>query len=212
MGCYLKWVIVADVRFRIIVEGANLFVTQQARLVLEKRGVILIRDSSANKGGVTSSSLEVLAGLALNEAEYTDLMMYKNGQPSPFYNNYVKDIQQIIDSNARMEFNTIWSEYARLGGSESRTIISDNLSRTLNKLQLELEESDGLFGDLERRKKVLARAMPKTLVEFVGIDELLKRLPISYQKALFACQISRFCYQYGPAASQVEFYLYMSQF
>lgn len=199
-------------KYRIIVEGANLFVTQQARLVLEKRGVILIRDSSANKGGVTSSSLEVLAGLALNENEYTELMMYTHGRPSPFYESYVRDIQSIIDANARLEFNTIWSEYARLGGVESRTIISDNLSRTLNKLQLELEESDSLFRDTERRKKVLKRAVPETLVQYLGIEKLLERLPLSYQKALFACQISRFCYTYGPAASQVEFYLYMSQF
>ena len=198
--------------FKIIVEGANLFVTQQARLELEKRGVILIRDSSANKGGVTSSSLEVLAGLALNEEEYTNLMMYKDGKPSEFYQNYVKDIQNIIDENARLEFNCIWKEYKRLQGQTPRTLISDSLSLSLNKLQLELEQSDVLFNDVERRKKVLTKAMPSTLVNYVGIDKLLQRLPISYQKALFACQLSRFCYTYGPTASQVEFYLYMTQF
>jgi glutamate dehydrogenase len=36
--------------FKYIVEGANLFFTQQARLYLEKRKVILFKDSSANKG------------------------------------------------------------------------------------------------------------------------------------------------------------------
>jgi len=36
--------------FKYIVEGANLFLTQQARLYLEKRKVILFKDSSANKG------------------------------------------------------------------------------------------------------------------------------------------------------------------
>ena len=36
--------------FKFIVEGANLFLTQQARLHLEKRKVILFKDSSANKG------------------------------------------------------------------------------------------------------------------------------------------------------------------
>lgn len=46
----------------IIVEGANLFLTQDARLQLEKAGVILYKDSTANKGGVTSSSLEVWRG------------------------------------------------------------------------------------------------------------------------------------------------------
>jgi glutamate dehydrogenase len=36
-------------RFKIIVEGANLFLTQDARLELEKAGVILYKDASANK-------------------------------------------------------------------------------------------------------------------------------------------------------------------
>lgn len=36
--------------FKYIVEGANLFITQQARLHLEKRRVVLFKDSSANKG------------------------------------------------------------------------------------------------------------------------------------------------------------------
>lgn len=36
--------------FKYIVEGANLFFTQQARLLLEKRKVILFKDSSTNKG------------------------------------------------------------------------------------------------------------------------------------------------------------------
>lgn len=53
--------------YKYIIEGANLFLTQQARLYLEKRGVIVFKDASANKGGVTSSSLEVLAGLGLND-------------------------------------------------------------------------------------------------------------------------------------------------
>lgn len=38
--------------FKYIVEGANLFFTQQARLYLEKRKVILFKDSSANKGSI----------------------------------------------------------------------------------------------------------------------------------------------------------------
>jgi glutamate dehydrogenase (NAD) (EC 1.4.1.2) len=50
-------------RFKVIVEGANLFLTQEARLRLEEKGVIIYKDASANKGGVTSSSLEVLASL-----------------------------------------------------------------------------------------------------------------------------------------------------
>jgi Glutamate/Leucine/Phenylalanine/Valine dehydrogenase len=39
--------------FKYIVEGANLFLTQQARLHLERRRVVLFKDSSANKGKLT---------------------------------------------------------------------------------------------------------------------------------------------------------------
>jgi glutamate dehydrogenase len=42
-----------------IVEGANLFITQDAKLRLENAGAIVFKDASANKGGVTSSSMEV---------------------------------------------------------------------------------------------------------------------------------------------------------
>ena len=70
--------------FKYVVEGANLFFTQQARFWLEKKGVVLFKDSSTNKGGVTSSSLEVLAGLGLNDEEYIENMIFKDGKSSPF--------------------------------------------------------------------------------------------------------------------------------
>jgi len=60
--------------------SANLFVTQNARLQLERHGVVLYRDSSANKGGVTSSSMEVLAGMSLNDAQFLELMCSPPGE------------------------------------------------------------------------------------------------------------------------------------
>ncbi|KAF8754975.1 NAD-specific glutamate dehydrogenase [Rhizoctonia solani] len=124
-----------------ISNGANLFITQQARLFLEKRRVVLFKDSSANKGGVTSSSLE-------------------DGKPSAFYESYVKDIQAIISSNASLEAGCIQNEYKRLNGSKPRTLISDELSSKLNDLQAELESSD-LFDDVASRRGVLGRAIPR---------------------------------------------------
>ena len=175
--------------FKYIVEGANLFLTQQARLYLEKRKVILFKDSSANKGGVTSSSLEVLAGLGLSNSEYLDLMVFKDGKPSEFYQSYVKDIQQKITENAAAEFSCLWREAERAGGGKSRAVLSDELSGTLNGLQAELEASD-LFDDEPSRKGVMRRAIPKTLVEKVGLDVLLKRLPEAYQRALFSSWVA----------------------
>ncbi len=40
-------------------EGANLFISEGARKKLADSGVILFKDASTNKGGVTSSSYEV---------------------------------------------------------------------------------------------------------------------------------------------------------
>lgn len=193
--------------FKYIVEGANLFLTQQARLHLEKRKVILFKDSSTNKGmsvlrlstpvltrwtfsgGVTSSSLEVLAGLALSTQEYIDLMIFKDGKPSPFYQSYVRDVQAKIVENAAAEFHCIWREHSRLQGAKPRTTISDELSSTLNNLQAELESSD-LFDDVPSRKGVIRRAIPKTLVDKVGLEVLLERLPEPYQRALFSSWVA----------------------
>ena len=175
--------------FKYIVEGANLFLTQQARLFLEKRKVVLFKDSSANKGGVTSSSLEVLAGLGLSSEEYTEHMIFKDGKPSAFYESYVRDIQQTITENAANEFGCIWREHARLQGAKARTLISDELSSKLNELQEELEDSD-LFDDEPSRRGVMQRAIPKTLVDKVGLDALLSRLPVPYQRALFSSYVA----------------------
>ncbi|KAG8880404.1 NAD-dependent glutamate dehydrogenase [Tulasnella sp. 331] len=192
--------------FKYIVEGANLFLTQQARLFLEKRKVQLIKDASANKGGVTSSSLEVLAGLGLSDQEYLDLMIFKDGKPSKFYQDYVKDIQRKIVENAASEFACIQKEHTRHKGTKPRTLISDELSSTLNDLQAELESSD-LFEDEPSRREVLKRAIPDTLVDQVGLNTLMKRLPEMYQRALFSSWVaSHYVYKYGTQASAVDFF------
>ncbi|KAF8495712.1 NADH-dependent glutamate dehydrogenase [Russula emetica] len=192
--------------FKYVVEGANLFFTQQARFYLEKRKVILFKDSSANKGGVTSSSLEVLAGLALSTEEYVDLMLFKDGKPSQFYQSYVKDIQDKIAENAALEFFCIWREHQRLQGAKARTNISDELSIMLNNLQTELESSD-LFDDVPSRRSVLSRAIPQTLVDKIGLDILIERLPKPHQCALFSSWVaSHFIYKYGVQASSVDFF------
>ncbi|KAE9389560.1 NAD(P)-binding protein [Gymnopus androsaceus JB14] len=175
----------AKPHFKYIVEGANLFLTQQARLFLEKRKVVVFKDSSTNKGCPV------------------DLMIFKNGKPSEFYQSYVKDIQEKITENAAAEFHCLWKEHTRLQGAKPRTTISDELSSTLNNLQAELESSD-LFEDVPSRNGVMRRAIPKTLVEKIGLETLLKRLPEAYQRALFSSWVaSHFLYKYGVNASRI---------
>lgn len=71
-----------------------MFITQIARLRLEKAGVVLFRDASANKGGVTSSSLEVFSGLALSDEEHSkNMCIGADGKVPAFYDEYVKAVQ-----------------------------------------------------------------------------------------------------------------------
>ena len=57
---------------RLIVEGANHFVTPGARAALHAAtGLPIVKDSSANKCGVICSSFEVMASMLLSEDEFT---------------------------------------------------------------------------------------------------------------------------------------------
>lgn len=47
-----------------------------------------------------------------------------------------------------------------------------------------------LFEDVPSRKGVIGRAIPKTLVEKVGLDVLLERFPETYQRALFSSWVA----------------------
>jgi glutamate dehydrogenase len=146
---------------------------------------------------VTSSSLEVLAGLALDTEEYVDLMLFKDEKPSKFYQTYVKDIQAKISENAAAEFSCIWREHQRLQGAKPRTVISDELSSTLNNLQTELESSD-LFDEMSSRAGVLRRAIPQTLVDRIGLETLMERLPEAYLRALFSSWVASHFVSFQP--------------
>ena len=116
-------------------------------------------------------------------------MVHTTTPPSSFYKSYVHDIQQKIIENASLEFQCLWREYARARGAKPRSVLSDELSSKLNDLQAELEASD-LFEDEPSRRGVMRRAVPKTLVDEVGLDALLARLPETYQRALFSSWVA----------------------
>jgi len=80
-------------RFPHIIEGANLFITEPARQYLIDRGCVLFKDASTNKGGVTSSSLEVLAALSYEDAEFAEHMAADgDGRFPQVYKDYVDEI------------------------------------------------------------------------------------------------------------------------
>ncbi|KAJ3031779.1 UNVERIFIED_CONTAM: NAD-dependent glutamate dehydrogenase [Siphonaria sp. JEL0065] len=197
-------------RFKYIVEGANLFVTQEARLKLEAAGVILFKDASANKGGVTSSSLEVLAALSFSDEEFSEHMTVKNGVVPEFYAAYVQSVQEFIERAARLEFECLWREGERTG--IPRSILSDTLSLNIVKLNEDLQ-STTLWDNEALRRLVLAEAFPKLLLDKLGLDTLLQRVPEAYVKSIFGCFLaSKFVYKFGVAPSQFAFVQFLAPY
>ncbi|KAJ3286072.1 NAD-dependent glutamate dehydrogenase [Borealophlyctis nickersoniae] len=197
-------------RFKYIVEGANLFFTQEARLRLEKAGAIIFKDASANKGGVTSSSLEVLAALAFSDEEFAEHMQVRAGSTPAFYTEYVKAVHGIIEKNAELEFEAIWREAERTG--KAKALISDELSLAIIRLNAELQHTT-LWDNVPLRLIVLKEAFPNILLDKLGLDALLKRVPETYVKAIFGSYLaSRFVYRYGTQPSQFAFFEFMAPY
>ncbi|KAF2862994.1 NAD-dependent glutamate dehydrogenase [Piedraia hortae CBS 480.64] len=193
-----------------IVEGANLFITQEAKLRLEKAGSIVFKDASANKGGVTSSSLEVLASLTFDDEGFLENMCVQpDGTVPQFYQDYVKQVQSIIKNNARLEFEAIWREHEETG--VARSILSDRLSLAITKMDEELQSTE-LWANVALRKSVLQDALPSLLLNKIGLDKILERVPENYLRAIFGSFLaSRFIYTMGISASPVSFFEFMNE-
>lgn len=163
-----------------IVEGANLFITQDSKLRLERAGCILFKDASANKGGVTSSSLEVLASLSFDDEEFVENMCIReDGTVPTFYSEYVKQVQEVIKSNATLEFEAIWREHEKTG--LLRSVLSDRLSVAITQLDEELQKTE-LWDNVELRRSVLHDALPNLLLQKIGLDTILQRVSLTAQR------------------------------
>ncbi|RPA83364.1 NAD-specific glutamate dehydrogenase [Ascobolus immersus RN42] len=186
------------------VEGANLFISKDAKLELEKAGATLFKDASANKGGVTSSSMEVLASLAFDDEGFQENMCLHGDKRPAFYDAYVKTVQEKIKENARLEFEAMWREHELTGKPYS--LLSDEISLAIVKMDEELQASD-LWNNQALRRAVLNEALPNLLIEKIGLDTLLGRIPEKYLRSIFGSYLaSRFVYEHGSTPSAVTFY------
>ncbi|AQZ10169.1 GDH2 (YDL215C) [Zygosaccharomyces parabailii] len=182
-----------------IVEGANLFIAQPAKVILEAHGCVLIKDASANKGGVTSSSMEVLSSLALNDHDYVNKFIGTDkNKRTELYEAYVAEVQRRIERNAVAEFGQLWqlNQTTHVPISE----LSNVLSLTINKLNDDLINSTELWlNDVKLRNYLLLnKIIPRMLIDVAGPGEILKNIPESYLKALLSSYLSSsFVYKFG---------------
>ena len=200
-------------RFKYVCEGANLFFTRDARRRLEDAGVVLIKDATCNKGGVTSSSLEVLASLACTEGEHNDLMCVPaDGVAPEFYERYVVEVQEKIEENARLEFEALWREKST-GKHKYLVTVTDLLSKKINSLNDTLQGSPTLAKNPKLQKMILGKALPKLLIEKIGLDAILERVPHSYLLAICGCYFaSQYVYKYGLNGSEVQVLDFIQEF
>ncbi len=175
---------------RAIVEGANLYLTPAARRSLEELGVLIIKDSSANKGGVICSSFEVLAGLVLTEEEF---LANKEA--------YMNEVIEIIRETARDEAGLLLRTHAETGAY--LTDISDLISQQINTYTYELLdylEKTHLHAD-DPLIDSLFNYCPKLLTN-THQKQILENIPDVHKKAIISCFIaSKMVYSRGLAWS-----------
>jgi len=136
-------------------------------------------------------------------------MCVKDGVIPDFYTRYVENVQQIIEENAHLEFEAIWREHART--NKPRCVLSDKLSLEIIKLDEELQHT-GLWDNVSLRKIIMEEALPNTLLDQLGLDTILERVPVPYLKSIFGSYLaSRFIYLHGVGASQFAFFDFMNK-
>ena len=173
-----------------VVEGANIFISADARSELERAGVPVVPGPSANKTGVICSSYEILAGLVLSESEFMEIK-----------ERYVRELLDILRARARAEARLLMREYRLSGGKRTITELSYAVSESINGLADRvaevLEREIGRVADDPVLRGVILDYCPAVLAERFG-ERLLADLPRPHQLALVAAAVSaRMLYQEG---------------
>jgi len=173
-----------------IVEGANLFLTNEARDRLQEKGVLIVHGSSANKTGVICSSYEILAGLLLSEEEFLALK-----------DRYVPEVLDILRARAQAEARLLLREHKSSGGATPLTRITLELSQEINDAADEIYRRlmvDAASLATPDELSALARQYcPPCLAEGYG-DRIAQRVPPRHFHALIAAFLaSRIVYAEG---------------
>ncbi len=166
---------------KIIVEGANSFITPEARLQLQKSGVVIMRDASANKCGVISSSYEIIANLLLSESEFLE---HKE--------RYVGDVLSILKTRAADEAALILRRRKESGNTLLCSEISETVSQNINSLYSRLFDFFTARPELCLRppfRQAVINHLPSMLRENATFRQRIKKLPGKYLCAILAAEI-----------------------
>ena len=168
---------------KLIVEGANLFLTDSARQALfDDAGVVIVKDSSANKGGVITSSYEICAAMLISEEEFFE---HKD--------QIVLEVLEKLRERAQLEAKLLFREFDNQGGSlpEVSRVMSDCINRATDAL------TEALDSDYEALMPLFRAHLPATLAD-LSFEHVHERVPEPYIKnAIASCLASKLVYQEG---------------
>ncbi len=167
---------------RVIVEGANSYISPQARETIQRQGAILLRDATANKCGVISSSYEIIANLLMTESEFLE---HKDA--------YVGDVLAILDRRAAEEATLIFKRFHKHGGRRLYTEISADISREINALYGRFFDHFQKRPDWERDtvfQQAFLDHLPAFIRERDTYRERLATIPFKIKCAILASEIA----------------------
>jgi len=163
----------------LIVEAANIFTTPEARKQLGNNGVMIVKDSSANKAGVCCSSYEIVSSMLLSKEEF---MANKK--------EVVDDVLVRLRDIARQEALQLFRE-AKLNPEvqmpQVAAQISVSIQRAHDLFSDILEKNPGMLSD-DTKNRLIRESLPNKLVELAG-DRLLD-LPQPYIRAMLSAALS----------------------
>lgn len=172
----------------LIVEGANLFVTSEARKALhDEAGVVIVKDSSANKGGVITSSYEICSAMLLSSDQ--EFFEHKDA--------IVSEVLAKVRNLAKLEAELLFREGSSYDGAlpEVSQVISNSINAVTDALSAALDTLDDQ--QLEELLPLFKAHLPKTLAD-LSFDHVRERVPDQYIKNAIASTLaSKLVYKEG---------------
>jgi len=173
---------------RIVVEGANLFLTHEARAALfDAVQLPIVKDSSANKCGVICSSMEIVASMTLSPDEFLHLK-----------DAYVAQVLDRLRALARQEADLLFLE-AAAQPHVALPQLSERISYAILRASDALAEQLDSFGDDQKLRlwPLMREQLPPILFERYA-SRLPERLPWEYIKNMLSSGLaSRLVYREG---------------
>ena len=163
----------------LIVEGANLFITPQAReKMFKEAGILIVKDSSANKAGVICSSYEICAAMLLSEAEFLDNK-----------DEIVSDVLIKLRHFAKVEAELLFREFKNYPGAlpHFSALISDTINAATDAVMEELQNLPE--EEITSMLPLIGQHLPAKMSE-MAYDRISDNVPYQYQLAAISSSLA----------------------